>query len=241
MDGSAMLEARDLTVPAPGAAGSIALDGVSVLVHPGEVVAVVGPHGAGKSALFRAIAGLLPVRSGTVRLNGRDVTALPARRRAALGIIHIPHPARIFEGLSVRDNLLVGAWPRRDRAGVARDLARVLDRFTALKKHLRRKAGVLSDGERALVALGRALMADPKVLLLDEPTFTSRAEEEWIQILGALGEASAEGLAMLVSEHDLATVGRLAVRVYALRSGRLVFTGSPAALATSALFAETYE
>lgn len=233
-----MLEARGLVADYPR--GPRALDDVGVIVHSGESVAVVGPNGSGKSTLLRALAGFVPIRSGTVRAEGVDVTALPAHRRAGLGIVYAPERARVLEEMSVRDNLLAGAWLRRDRDALRRDLERILSRLPALRTNLRRPAAHLSAGDRQMVALGRALLAAPRILLLDEPLFglDAAARGDVVDIVRA---ARSEGRAVLLAEHDLQAVGTLAGRVYGLRAGRVVFAGSAAALETAAAFTEIYE
>lgn len=233
-----MLEARGLVVDYPR--GPRALDDVGVIVHPGEAVAVVGPHGSGKSTLLRALAGLVPLRSGMVSAGGVDVTALPAHRRAGLGIVYAPERARVLEALTVRDNLLAGAWLRRDRPALQRDLDRLLTRLPALRTNLRRPAAELSGEERQMVVLGRALLAAPRILLLDEPLFglDGAARGDVVDLVRA---SRNEGRAVLLAEHDLPAVGTLAGRVYGLRAGRVVFAGSAAALETAAAFTEIYE
>lgn len=233
-----MLEARGLRVHYPR--GPLALDEVGVILHPGEAVAVVGPNGSGKSTLLRALAGLVPLRAGVVRVGGLDVTLLPAHRRVMLGIAYAPERARVLEGLSVRDNLIVGAWPRTDREAVAVDLERILERFPALRGKMLSPAAHLSVGERQMVVLGRALMAAPGILLLDEPLFGLDAGARG-HVLEVLRAAQAEGRAILLAEHDLPAVTTLATRVYGLRAGRVVFAGSAAALDTAAAFTEIYD
>lgn len=233
-----MLDARGLRVHYPR--GPLALDEVGVILHPGEAVAVVGPNGSGKSTLLRALAGLVPLRAGVVRVGGLDVTLLPAHRRAMLGIVYAPERARVLEGLSVRDNLIVGAWRRADREAVAVDLERILARFPALRGKMRRPAAHLSGGERQMVVLGRALMAAPGILLLDEPLFGLDAAARG-HVLEVIRASQAEGRAILLAEHDLPAVTMLATRVYGLRAGRVVFAGSAAALDTAAAFTEIYD
>ena len=233
-----MLEARGLVVDYPS--GRRALDDVGVIVHPGESVAVVGPNGSGKSTLLRALAGVVPIRSGTVHAGGVDVTGLPAHRRAGLGVVYAPERARVLAEMSVRDNLLAGAWLRRDRGALQDDLERILSRLPALRTNLRRPAAHLSASERQMVVLGRALLAAPRILLLDEPLFglEAPAREDVVDFVGA---ARSEGRAILLAEHDRHAVGALAGRVYGLRSGRVVFAGSAAALDTAAAFTEIYD
>jgi branched-chain amino acid transport system ATP-binding protein len=233
-----MLEARGLRVDTPR--GTPALHDVGVIVHPREVVAVVGPHGSGKSILLRALAGLVPIRTGTVTLNGEQVTTLPAHDRAARGIAYAPEPARTAEDLSVRDILAAGAWLRKEREAVRQDLARVLDHFPILREKQHHRVASLSGDERRMVALGRALLSAPRVLLLDEPLpdLTSPARGG---ILGVIREARAMGVATLLAAHDLADARDSADRTYALRTGRVIFAGSMAALEMASAVRELYD
>ena len=233
-----MLEARDLQVRYPG--GGLALQDVGVLVHQGEVVAVVGPNGSGKSTLLRVLAGLIRPQKGGVWLNREPLEALPPNRRVGIGIAYAPEGARILPRLSVRDNLLVGAWLRRDGPAVAEDLERVLGLFPALRRHQTRPAVSLSGGERQMVALGRALMSAPRVLLLDEPLLglDAAARARVVEVIRGLREKRA---VVLLAEHDLVGVREMADRAYGLRGGRVVFGGSAAALEHTTAFGEIYD
>lgn len=233
-----MLEARDLRVRHPG--GRPALDGVTVMAHPGEVVAVVGPHGSGKSTLLRVIAGLVAPQAGTVSLNHEPMIGLPPHRRAARGIAYAPERARILPGLSVLDNLMIGAWLRRDRRAVARDLDRIFEWLPALREHPRLPARSLSGGERQMVALGRVLMAAPQALLLDEP-FVGLDAETRVRIAAIVRMLRDDQIAVILTEHGPSEAQEIADRAYGLRSGRVVFSGSAAALARSGAFGEIYD
>ncbi len=231
-----MIEARDLRMQY--SRGPLALDGVTVMVHPGEVVAIVGPNGSGKSTLLRAIAGLVSPEAGSIRLNGESLIGQAPHRRAARGICYAPERARVLPKLSVRENLLIGAWLRRDRGAVARDLHQIFEWFPQLSE--RRAAASLSGGERQMLTIGRALMSAPRVLLLDEPLIglDTEARARFAAIIRRLRE---EQVAVLLSEHDLAGVRQMADRAYGLRSGRVVFSGSAAALQHAAAFREIYD
>lgn len=233
-----MLEARALRVRCPQ--GQLALDGVTVMAHPGEIVAVVGANGAGKSTLLRTIAGLVSPEAGTVSFDGHPLLGLAPRQRVAAGIVYAPERARILPRLSVLDNLAIGAWLRRDRSAVARDLARVFDWFPELKQRPRRPAEALSGEERRKLAFGRSLMSAPRVLLLDEPLvgLDAEARARFVTIFETLRKDQAT---ILVAEHGLSTLGALADRVYGLRGGRIALSGSPAALVHAHVFAEIYE
>ena len=233
-----MLEARGLSVDSPR--GTPALHDVGVAVYPREVVAVLGPHGSGKSILLRALAGLVPIRAGTVLLDGEQVTALPAHRRAGRGIAYAPEPTRTAHDLTVRDLLALGARLRRDREEVRQDLARVLDHFPILREKHHHRVASLSGDERRMVALGRVLLSAPRVLFLDEPlpALTSPARGA---ILGVIREARTRGVAILLAAHDLADARDCADRTYALRTGSVIFAGSMAALEMAPEVREPYD
>lgn len=233
-----MLEVRDLVVRRPR--GPVALDSVSLIAHRGEAVALVGPNGAGKSTLLRAIAGLIASHSGTVSLDRAPLTHLPPHQRAARGIAYAPEQARILPALSVRENLLIGAWLRRDQRAVAHDLDRIWEWFPALKGRERGRAASLSGAEREMLAMARALMAAPRVLLLDEPLagLDAEARRRVVEVIGAV---KAQQATVLVSEHDPAGIREFADRAYGLKAGRIAFSGSVEALMRTAAFTEGYD
>jgi len=233
-----VLEARNLSVHRPYR--PLALDGVTVMANPGELVAVVGPHGSGKTTLLHAIAGLVAPASGTVSLNREPLTRLPPHRRAKRGIVLAPQHARVLLELSVFDNLMIGAWLRRDRRAVARDLDRTFDWFPTLREWRRRPAASLPYGERQMVSIGRALMAAPRVLLLDEP-FAGLDAAARAGIAAIVRTLRDDQVTVLLAEHDLARAREVADRAYGLRGGRVVFSGSAAALAHAAAFSEIYD
>lgn len=233
-----MLEGRDLRVRDPR--GPLALDDVSVIAHPGEVVVVVGPHGSGKSTLLRALAGLVRPQAGAIHLDGESLLPYPPHRRAGRGLIYSSGRGRILDGLSVRDNLAIGAWLRRDRRLAARTLERVLALFPALGARLHRPAASLAGGERQMLALGRALMSSPRALLLDEPLagLDRGARGSVLQVVRTLRD---DGIAILATERDLPGAAAMADRAYGLKGGRVVFSGSAAALRHATVFDEIYE
>src|SRR5690606_22334589 len=147
-----------------------ALHGISLHVNEGEIVALIGANGAGKTTTMRAISGLRPLAGGKVIFNGEDISRLRADLRVVRGLCQAPEGRQIFPGMTVLENLDMGAYTRRDKAGIAADLERVYDLFPRLKERAKQAAGTLSGGEQQLLAIGRALMARPKVLLLDEPS-----------------------------------------------------------------------
>ncbi|HKV43301.1 MAG TPA: ATP-binding cassette domain-containing protein [bacterium] len=232
-----MLSTRGLRLRSPH--GSLALDDVTVVAHPGEVVVLVGPNGSGKSTLLRTLAGLVRPDAGTIHLNGEPLLPHPAHRRAGRGLAYAPAPPGILAGLSVRDNLEVGAWHRRDRRAVARDLHRILEEFPPLREHLHHRAESLPAAPRRMLALGRAVMSAPQALLLDEPLGGLDAQAAEC-LRRAIRRIRDEGVALLAAEHDLSGALAIADRAYGFRGGRVVFSGSPSALAYAAASGEIY-
>ena len=202
----------------------VAVDGLSLAIGAGEIFGLVGANGAGKSATIMALAGLLPVRSGKVRLDGRDITSLPAHARIDRGIALVPEGRRIFADLSVDENLTVGGT-RLDRSALDRNRAKVFDRFPRLAERRRQLAGSLSGGEQQMLAIGRAMMADPSLLLIDELSLGLMpiAVEECYR---ALSELQDDGLAILLVEQSTERVLHTADRIAILESGRLAWTGA---------------
>lgn len=218
MDGPAVLELRNLEA----AYGAIrALHGLSLTLGPGEVVALLGPNGAGKTTTLRVISGLLrPVR-GQVLYRGDEITGRPPATIARLGIIQCPEGRQIFKNLTVRENLILGGYRLRDPARERRNLERALDLFPMLKERLHHPAGLLSGGQQQMLAIARALMADPEVLPLDEPSLglAPRVVEE---VFEALAQLKAQGLTMLIVEQNAEKALEIADRAYVLEAGRLV-------------------
>jgi branched-chain amino acid transport system ATP-binding protein len=221
-----MLLVTDLEV-AYGAAP--ALWGVSIAVQRGELVSVVGPNGAGKSTLINAIAGLLRARSGTLSLDGRDITRLPPHRFCAEGIALVPEGRRLFATMSVLENLEIGSLLPQARAARAASLERAIELFPVLKDKLHAAAASLSGGQQQMVAIARALMARPKLLLLDEPSL-GLSPLVVHDLFAAIRRISADGITMLLVEQNVATALQIAQRVYVLEQGRIVAEGEPAAL-----------
>ena len=215
-----MLEVMALTC---GYGDIIAVDGLSFTVGAGEIFGLVGANGAGKSATIMALAGLLPVRSGAVRLAGRDITALPAHSRIDEGIALVPEGRRVFADLSVDENLIVGGT-RLDRDALDRNRGKVFDTFPRLADRRRQLAGSLSGGEQQMLAIGRAIMADPSLLLIDELSLGLMpiAVDECYRALSELQEA---GMAILLVEQSTERVLHTADRIAILDSGRLAWTG----------------
>jgi len=207
---------------------ALALEGVALAVGAGELVAVLGPNGAGKTTLLRAISGTL-ASSGALRFNGRSLAGLPAHRIVGEGICHCPEGRRLFPELTVIKNLMLGAYLRRDRSAVEQDLERVFTLFPVLSQRQQQQASTLSGGEQQMVAIGRALMGRPALLLLDEPS-VGIAHRLKVQIFAAIRQIQQAGTAVLLVEQDALSALRIASRLYVLEHGRMVREGAAAAL-----------
>ncbi len=221
-----MLEVRDLQV-SYGAAP--ALWGVSFDLRPGELLCTVGPNGAGKTTLINTLAGVLRARSGRIIFEGRDISALPAHHFCAAGIALVPEGRRLFGSMTVMENLEIGSMLPAAKARRAQSLEAVLALFPALKEKLAQAAGELSGGQQQMVAIGRALMARPRLLLLDEPSLglSPLIVHEMFQ---AIRRVHAEGTAVLLVEQNVAMALRIAGRAYVLEEGRMVAEGTPETL-----------
>ena len=212
---------------------SIRVVGNLNLTVGGGVTAVVGPNGSGKTTLLRAVSGLVKPWRGQICFGGREITNLPACQRVRLGVGHVPSGAAVAGRMTVRENLLVGAFLRGNRSDATPNLRKIFDLFPALKDKQFRPAAGLSGGERQMIAIGRALMSNPRLLLLDEP-FAGLSEPVKESIAGSLTAMAAAQVPVLLAEHDLAAVAGIAQRVIGLRGGRMVFDGSPRELSTQA-------
>ena len=202
------------------------LNGCSLSVAKGEVVALLGPNGAGKSTLLGTVMGLYPSPAGHVIVQGQEITRVPIHRRIHYGLALVPERRQIFSHLTVEDNLQLGAFHRRRRAGgLAQDVAEVMDLFPGLLKHRHRKAGWLSGGEQQMVAIGRVLMAKPEILLLDEPSL-GLAPVIVKEVFEALSRLKESGLTILIVEQNVSQALALASRAYIMVHGHIVFSGS---------------
>ena len=222
-----LLEVRGLTA---GFGAGPVLFGVDLDIQAGELVALIGANGAGKSTLLGVLSGLLRATSGSVLFGGRDVTNARPERVVAAGMVHVPQGRRLFAGLTVERNLRLGAYRRRDHDGVEADLAGVLDRFPALRDKLARDAGTLSGGEQQMVAIGRGLMARPRLLMIDEPSLglAPKVIEQVVEVARAVNR---EGTAVLLVEQDVLVALESADRGYVLENGRVVLSGPAGELA----------
>jgi branched-chain amino acid transport system ATP-binding protein len=210
-----------------------ALDDISIDVHPGEIVALIGSNGAGKSTTLRAISGMVRPTSGTILFEGRNVAGLPSHRIVRLGLVHVPEGRQVFANQSVRDNLILGAYQRpEDRQRDSHLLARELDRFPVLRERQHQLAGTLSGGEQQMLAISRGLMARPKVLLLDEPSM-GLAPLLVKQVAETVKQLNAEGVTVLLVEQMATMALSVAHRAYVVQNGRVVVEGPSAQVAVN--------
>jgi branched-chain amino acid transport system ATP-binding protein len=209
-----------------------ALRGVSLEVRTGEVVALIGSNGAGKTTTVRAISGLIPVRRGSITFQGEEIHNLGAEKVARLGVGHSPEGRRLFSRMTVRENLEMGAFGRRDRSGVSTDLKRVFDLFPRVHERQNQVAGSLSGGEQQMVAIGRALMGAPKLLLLDEPSLglAPLLVETIFKVIKEVNEA---GTPVLLIEQNALLALQTAHRGYVLATGEVEQSSDAAALLDS--------
>lgn len=213
----ALLEVRDLYT---GFGSHPVLHGVEFDVEPGEFVAILGLNGAGKSVTLKCVSGLVEIWRGTVTLDGQDITRLQPEDRVGAGLAHVPQGSRVFPNLSVEQNLRLGGATVRDKDRYAENLAHVLDVFPRLGERLDQRAGTMSGGERAMLAAGRALMSDPKLLIVDEPSqgLAPTAVSDLADVLRQVNDA---GTAVLLVEQNVTFAIRLAERLYLLQKGAM--------------------
>ena len=224
-----MLEIADLRA---GYGAMEVLRGVSLDVAAGEIVAVLGANGVGKTTLNNTISGLVRPRGGTIRFDGADITGAAPTRIVELGLVHVPEGRKIFPNLSVRENLLLGGYAR-GRAHRARNLAHVFDLFPRLAERTGQFAGSLSGGEQQMLAIGRGLMAEPRLLILDEPSLglSPLLVEEMFALIRRLGS---EGTPVLLVEQNVVQSLAVAARAYVIEKGVVALSGTAAALAQDA-------
>jgi branched-chain amino acid transport system ATP-binding protein len=209
-----------------------ALKGVSLRVEAGEIVTLIGANGAGKTTLLRTISGIVPARAGRVSFEGKDITKLPAHEIVGLGVSQSPEGRMVFANLSVADNLELGAYRRRDRDGIKKDYEKVFRLFPRLFERRKQLSGTLSGGEQQMLAMGRALMSRPRVLLLDEPSL-GIAPLLVRDIFKTIGEINREGTTVLLVEQNAHMALGIAQRGYVLETGRVVLEDTAAKLAAN--------
>ena len=216
-----------------------ALHGISIGIDEGEVVALIGANGAGKTTTMRAISGLRQLSRGSILFNGEDISRLRADLRVRRGLCQSPEGRGIFPGMTVGENLDMGAYTRRDKEGILADLERVFGLFPRMSERRRQVAGTLSGGEQQMLAIGRALMSRPKLLLLDEPSM-GLAPMLIQQIFDIITEISKQGTTILVVEQNAQQALTRADRAYVLETGRIVKTGTGAELLHDPAVKEAY-
>jgi branched-chain amino acid transport system ATP-binding protein len=216
-----------------------ALHGLTLHVNEGEVVALIGANGAGKTTTMRAISGLNPLHGGAIKFNGQDISNMRPDLRVPLGICQSPEGRGIFPGMTVLENLDMGAFTRRDTAGIAADLDRVIGLFPRLGERRKQLGGTLSGGEQQMLAVGRALMSRPKLLLLDEPSM-GLAPMLIQQIFDIIVEINQQGTTVLLVEQNAQQALSRAHRAYVLETGRIVKTGTGAELLTDPSVKDAY-
>jgi len=209
-----------------------ALKGVSITLHEGETVALIGANGAGKSSILRAITGLAPLHSGQIHFMGERLDGTPTAEIVKKGISMVPEGRRVFPFMSVKDNLLMGAFIRHDKAGIARSLDSVLERFPRLRERFSQQAGTLSGGEQHMMVIGRALMAKPRMLLLDEPSLgiAPKLVQDIARAIVAISRD--EKVSVLLVEQNSRMALSISQRAYALSTGTVVVQGESRALMT---------
>jgi branched-chain amino acid transport system ATP-binding protein len=235
MSANRALEVENLTVRYGGIA---AVKGVSLHVDRGEIVAILGANGAGKTSTMRALVRLVK-SGGNVRVFGEDVTGLATHEVAARGVALVPEGRAIFGNLTVDENLQLGAYLKRDGAGMARRFEQVVTLFPRLKERLAQNAGTLSGGEQQMLAIGRALMSEPRLLLLDEPSL-GLAPKLTLEIFAAIRDIAKGGLTILLVEQNTRLALETAQRAYVLVSGEVALSGEAAALRDDARVKAAY-
>ncbi|NLH27017.1 MAG: ABC transporter ATP-binding protein [Syntrophomonadaceae bacterium] len=208
-----------------------ALKGINLTVGEGEIVSLIGANGAGKSTTLRAISGVIKTSSGRISYQGEDITKTPAHDIVKKGIAQVPEGRRIFANLTVMENLELGAYIRRDAKGIKQDMEMVLDRFPRLRERISQIAGTLSGGEQQMLAIGRALMTRPKLMLLDEPSM-GLAPLLVKEIFSIIQEINQDGTTILLVEQNARMALQIAHRAYVLETGRIVLEGSAQKLAS---------
>ena len=230
------LEIRDLCV---SHGGIRALKGVSLSVDEGQIVTLIGANGAGKSTTLRAISGLQKVQSGSILYGGEELTSLPAKEIVRRGIIHVPEGRRVFPDMTVAENLKIGAFLRTDKAAIAQDMDYVYSLFPRLKERSWQLAGTLSGGEQQMLAVGRALMSRPKVLMMDEPSL-GLAPLIVKDIFSIIRRVNQDGITVLLIEQNANAALRIADYGYVLETGTIALSGTGEELLKNESVREAY-
>ncbi len=206
-----------------------ALKGISFKVDEGEVIALIGANGAGKTTALHTITGLLPAASGSIMFNGVDITKVPAHRIVTMGMAHVPEGRRVFSNLSVLQNLKMGAYTRNDKSEVEKNLEIVFSRFPRLKERQNQLSGTLSGGEQQMLAMGRALMSNPRIILMDEPSM-GLSPILVNEIFDIIEKVKADGTTVLLVEQNAKKALSISDRGYVLETGNIVLEGKASEL-----------
>ena len=232
----AMLEVKNLQVYY----GVIcALKGISFEVNEGEIVTLIGANGAGKTTTMQSVVGLIPKRSGSVTFDGHDITQVPCHKIVHLGMTQVPEGRRIFQELTVYENLLMGAYSIKDSSGFKNDLDAIYTRFPRLAERKNQIAGTLSGGEQQMLAMGRAIMSHPKLLMLDEPSM-GLSPLLVDQVFEIIKDINRDGTTILLVEQNAGKSLAISDRAYVLENGKIVLSGTGAELAASEMVQKAY-
>ena len=232
----AMLEVKDLEVYY----GVIcALKGISFYVNEGEIVSLIGANGAGKTTTMQSVIGLLPKKAGSVIFNGTDITKMPCHKIVQSGMTQVPEGRRIFQELTVYENLLMGAYTNKDQQKFKSDLENIYDRFPRLAERRNQIAGTLSGGEQQMLAMGRALMCHPKLLMLDEPSM-GLSPLLVDQVFELIKDINKDGTTVLLVEQNAGKSLAISDRAYVMETGKIVLSGTGAELAASEMVRKAY-
>ena len=209
-----------------------ALKGISFEVNEGEIVTLIGANGAGKTTTMQAIMGLIPVKSGSILYDGKEITRIPAHKIVGLGLAEVPEGRRVFQELSVQENLLLGAYLRKDKEGIQSDMELIFDRFPRLKERRNQISGTLSGGEQQMLAMGRAMMTKPRILMLDEPSM-GLSPLLVDQVFSIITDWHKDGVTVLLVEQNAGKSLAISDRAYVLENGRIALSGTGAELMAS--------
>ncbi|MCI5754196.1 MAG: ABC transporter ATP-binding protein [Clostridiales bacterium] len=219
--------------------GIIAVDGVSLQVEQGELVALIGANGAGKTTTLHTVSGLLKAARGEILFRGENITKLPAETIVARGLVQVPEGRQVFARLTVEENLKMGAYLQRDRAAIRRNYERAMEMFPILKQRRRQAAGTLSGGEQQMLAIGRALLSNPKMLLLDEPSMGLSPLMTQL-VFDALRSLKAEGMTLLLVEQNAYEALDISDRAYIMETGNVIMEGRSSELISDPRVRDAY-
>lgn len=201
-----------------------AIKGISFNVEQGEVIALIGANGAGKTTILHTVTGLVAAKHGSIKFNGKELTKTPAHRIVGMGMAHVPEGRRVFAQLSVYENLMLGAYTRKDKAEINESIERVYERFPRLKERRNQSAGTLSGGEQQMLAMGRALMSKPSIILMDEPSM-GLSPLYVSEIFNIIQEINKSGTTVLLVEQNAKKALSIANRAYVLETGNIALSG----------------